>query len=444
MALKKEIFIQEIYRDALEQEILVKIGISDLYHVLFYLNPVSISRNGRGKSVHISRDFRFNVLEIILDKEKLRSLQDKLKEMGLIYFSEFYDFLIEPTFQKYNELISRMEQEELYWKTNYLRALHYYIPDKCYANEREFNKVLRDMQEDMKSFNKENIKRLMLNGTEAKIHYSVTVKKDVFDELFKSSIVDESDITRLDIFFLKSYLFVATVQLEKDKKLKTCTVKRIVNIIKEINKRGEYYYNLNQMLTVLLSSGSAEILLKEMPDFAFLDLMLKEKITEKSFPRRMRIMPEEIERAISKIVTKICYEASESNYLALIPTIISDKINIHNCISKQNMIQLEKITYTHPANKLAVKLLKLCMEENTNPSDLLDELFSLDISREVICLELEIFLRFCDVANREALEVMLYLRLQNESFNGKSEIQKRLANHMYEIRCNDSSVSSDI
>ncbi len=155
-------------------------------------------------------------------------------------------------------------------------------------------------------------------------------------------------------------------------------------------------------------------------------------------------LSEEAEHAISKIVTKICYEASESNYLALIPTIISDKINIHNCISKQNMIQLEKITYTHPANKLAVKLLKLCMEENTNPRDLLDELFSLDISLEVICLELEIFLRFCDVANKEALEVMLYLRLQNESFNGTSEIQRRLANHMYEIRCNDSSVSNDI
>ncbi len=39
---------------------------------------------------------------------------------------------------------------------------------------------------------------------------------------------------------------------------------------------------------------------------------------------------------------------------------------------------------------------------------------------------------------------MLYLRLQNESFNGTSEIQRRLANHMYEIRCNDSSVSNDI
>ena len=108
------------------------------------------------------------------------------------------------------------------------------------------------------------------------------------------------------------------------------------------------------------------------------------------------------------------------------------------------LFRSEKITYTHPANKLAVKLLKLCMEENTNPRDLLDELFSLDISLEVICLELEIFLRFCDVANKEALEVMLYLRLQNESFNGTSEIQRRLANHMYEIRCNDSSVSNDI
>lgn len=444
LALKKEIFIQEIYRNTLEQEILVKIGISDLDYELFYLNPHPILSNGREISVHISKDFRFKVLQIILDKENLRRLQDKLKEMGLIYFSEFYDFLIEPTFQKYNELISRMEQEELYWKTNYLRALHYYIPDKCYANEREFNKVLRDMQEDMKSFNKENIKRLMLNGTEAKIHYGVTVKKDVFDELFKSAIVDESDITRLDIFFLKSYLFVARVQLDHDRDLKKCTVKRIVKIIKEIDKRGEYYYNLNQMLTVLLSSGSAEILLKEMPDFAFLDLMLKAEITGKSFSRRMNIMPEEIERAISKIVAKICYEASESNYLALIPTIISDRINIHNCISKQNMIQLEKISYTHPANKLAVKLLKLCMEENTNPGALLNELFSFDISLEVICLELEIFLRFCDVANKEALEVMLYLRLQNESFNGKSEIQKRLANHLYEIRCNVSSVSSDI
>lgn len=450
MSLKKEIFIQVIYRDLLRNnigDILVKIGIAAFENELIYLNPNDnyILAHERLLVVDISQSFQYNVLEINIDKDKFRKLQGKLKELGLIYFCEFCDFLIKPTFQKYNELLEKMQREEIFWKEFYLMALHYYVPDKCYENETQFKKVLRDKQEDMKSFNKENIKKLMLKGTEVKIHYSFSFfKKDVFDGIFGSGIVNENDITKLNIMFLKSFLFTARFQFENNGNLEECTVNRIVRIIKEIDKRGEYCYNLNRVLSILLSSGSAEILLKEMPDFAFLDLMLKTEIKEQSFSHGITLKPEEIERAISKIIAKICYDASESNYLALIPTIISDKINIHNCISKQNMIQLEKITYTHPANKLAVKLLKLCMEENTNPRDLLDELFSLDISREVICLELEIFLRFCDVANREALEVMLYLHLQNESFNGKSEIQKRLANHMYEIRCNDSSISSDI
>lgn len=444
MALKKEIFIQEVFRTNPEMKIINKIGISIFREAFLYLRPYAFFRSETEVSVDISSGFRYKINRIEIDVENTRILRRELEELGLISFSGFYDFLIKPTFQKYNDLIGMMQREESFWKENYLKTLHYYVPDKCYKNEEEFNKVLRNKQEDFKDFNKAEIRKLMLKGTDMNIGYVALDKQDVFDEFIESGIVDESEITELNISFLKSYLFAANIQLDNDRNLKECTVNRIVRIIKEIDKRGEYYYDLNQMLSILLSSDSAWILLKEMPNFSFLDLMLKEEIIEKPFSHGLIIEPEEIERAISKIIAKICYDASESNYLALIPTIISGKINIHNCISKQNMIQLEKITYTHPANKLAVKLLKLCMEENTNPRDLLDELFSLDISREVICLELEIFLRFCDVANREALEVMLYLRLQNESFNGKSEIQKRLANHMYEIRCNDSSVSSDI
>lgn len=444
MALKKEIFIQEVFRTNPEMKIVNKIGISIFREAFLYLRPYAIFRSETEVSVDISSGFRYKIYRIEIDVENTRILRSELEELGLISFSVFYDYLIKPTFQKYNDLIGMMQREESFWKENFLKTLHYYVPDKCYKNEEEFNKVLRNKQEDFKDFNKADIRRLMLKGTDMNIGYVVFNEQDVFDELIESGIVDESEITELNIFFLESYLFVAKVQLDNNRNLKECTVKRIVRIIKEIDKRGEHYYNLNQMLSILLSSDSAWILLKEMPDFSFLDLMLKEERLKITFFHETTLKPEEIERAISKIIAKICYDASESNYLALIPTIITDRINIHNCISKQNMIQLERITYTHPANILAVKLLKLCMEENINPRDSLDEVFSCDISREVICLELEIFLRFCDVANKEALEVMLYLRLQNESFNGKSEIQKRLANHLYEIRCNVSSVSSDI
>lgn len=387
--------------------------------------------------VKVNPHFYYEIQEHKIDKEILRTLQSDLKKMELFIFSEFFSFLINPTFPKYNQLLDLLQKEDILMQKICLKSLHYYIPDRIYKDSENFNKVLNCKQDDTRNFNKRNIKILMFRETDINLSYGIAHDCNVIDNLFDCGFIEESEIANLNLSFLKSFLFVASVQLQVTKELKRYTVKRIVKLIKEIDKRSEYYDELNIMIALLINSSSEDILFKELPDLKLGDLMIKREIIEKSSFHRLVISSGEIELAISKIITKICYDARESNYLSLIPTIINDKVDIYKCISKLNIMQIEKIFYRHSANKLTVKLLKLCMEENSNPKDLLDEVFSCNLSPEIIYLELEIFLRYCNMANKEALYVMVYMRLQDENFNEKSVIQGRLLHDMYEMRCNN-------
>lgn len=405
--------------------------------------PYTVNSQTREIKVDVTPNFYYRIQKQKIDKEILRILQSYCKKMGLVLFSDFFGFLINPTLQKYKQLLDMLQKEDMFMQIDYLELLHYYIPDRIYKDDEDLKKVLKRKQDDTRNFNKNNLKVLMLRDTDINLDYGVTHQPNVVDELFDCGFIDESEIPNLNISFLKSFLFVACVQLQFKRELKEYTVNRIVKLIKEIDKRTEYYANLNNMMAVLINSSVEDILFKEIPDFNFLDLMINKEIIEKEPNFNILILSsEEIELAISKIITKICYDANESDYLSLIPTIINDKADIHKCISKLNIMQIEKIFYSHPANKLTVKLLKLCMEENENPKDSLEEIFSCDLSPEIIYLELEIFLRYCNVANKEVLQVMVYMRLQDENFNGRFAIQRRLLRDMYEMRCNDNSVDS--
>lgn len=139
---------------------------------------------------------------------------------------------------------------------------------------------------------------------------------------------------------------------------------------------------------------------------------------------------------IGSIVAKVVYEEKESGYLSITPIIINYAIgivgilDIRTCISEHDLEILKKIEYARGANLLAVKFLNLCMDDNSQPGKVIQDILTCNVSHKIIFLELESILFGCQVKNKEKLYLEMYLRLEEEEFDDRKELQKRVMEHM--------------
>ena len=83
------------------------------------------------------------------------------------------------------------------------------------------------------------------------------------------------------------------------------------------------------------------------------------------------------------------------------------------------------------------------MSENERAGDILDDLFRCAVSGKLVYMELERMLRYCSAGNKEKFWVEMYLRLEDEDFEEKCQIRKRILNDMMEDKCNASKCSID-
>ena len=124
--------------------------------------------------------------------------------------------------------------------------------------------------------------------------------------------------------------------------------------------------------------------------------------------------------------------------MSLIPTLVNEPIDVRKCISENDVKELEQIEYSVGANLLTMKLLRMCMSDNTAPKEVLEDILSCAVERRIIYLELEIMLRYCVVRNKEKLWVEMYLRLEKENFDKSSQIKNRIIDDMIEAKSNAS------
>lgn len=168
--------------------------------------------------------------------------------------------------------------------------------------------------------------------------------------------------------------------------------------------------------------------------YSALDKMLKVELLKSGY-RKSRIPVEILQKAISSIIGKIIYDSKESNYLSIIPTLISEPIDIRRCISENEMQELEQIAYSVGANLLTMRLLKMCMDKNDSPDKILDGFLACDVPRNIVYREIEIMLRYCPVENKEKLWVETYLRLEKEDFEECGQIRQGVMDDMMEAKC---------
>ena len=209
----------------------------------------------------------------------------------------------------------------------------------------------------------------------------------------------------------------------------------LVRIISETNRRGKYRYRENVLVAVLAGSKFKGNLWKQVPDFLLVDEMLKLELRKDRY-RGYLVQTETLQKAIGNIIGKIIYDSKESNYLAIIPTLVNQPIDITKCVSENEIQELEQITYCVGANLLTMRLLKMCMDKNERPGKVLDSFLECDVLRNIVYKEIEIILRYCPVQNKEKLWVETYLRLEKEDFEESGQICQRIMDDMMEMKCN--------
>jgi hypothetical protein len=188
------------------------------------------------------------------------------------------------------------------------------------------------------------------------------------------------------------------------------------------------------IFAVLLASEYKKRLWERLPEIEISDYEIENQLV---FSGRLWqascIEIEEMRNIIGSIIAKVVYEEKESGYLSMIPIIINYAIgiiDIRTCISEHDLEILKKIEYARSANLMAIKLLNLCMDDNSQPGKVIQDILACNVSHKIIFLQLESILFRCQVKNKEKLYVEMYFRLEEEEFDGRENLQKMVMARM--------------
>lgn len=373
-----------------------------------------------------------------IDGISLLEIQKELQSLNIYYLAQICGFLLNPTLSGYQELYDKLDEEEAYLAQQYRRVLKYYVKREKFDSEEQFQQIQAERKEDYNSLMKGDFDTVCYKDIDIEFSYSCKHMKYAFNDLMQNGKICIDNLELLNDEFFYIYPFVAGVQMGIKGFLSDDDIELangLVRIICETNRRGRYKYRVNILVGALLGSNFKKILWEQVPDFILVDKMLKLELIKSDY-RRGRFPVEVLQKAISNIVSKIIYESKESNYLSIIPTLIAEPIDIRKCISENEMQELGQITYCVGANLLTMKLLKMCMDKNEKPGEVLDGFLSCDVPRNIVYREIEIMLRYCPVTNKEKLWVETYLRLKKEDFEESGQICQRIMDDMMEMKCN--------
>ena len=240
--------------------------------------------------------------------------------------------------------------------------------------------------------------------------------------------------------FFDVCLFAVRVQMKCMQQISDLcekTVQRTIDVICEAARRGYYGYQMYEIIGILLASKYKKKLWERVPDFTFVEQCIQKELLQRTeiYWDMECIGQEELQNIISNIVDKLTYDEKESSYLSIIPLLIHMKIDLRNCLTERDMKILDQIECTVDANMLSMKLLRMCMTENEDAYQLIEEMLAVNMPHKAIFMELENMLRYCKVENKEKIWVAAHQKLENEEFEGCQQIRNRIMNDMMEARC---------
>ena len=363
----------------------------------------------------------------------LSDIQKELQNMNLIYLAEFCGFLLDPTFAKYQDLCRKAEEEEKFLAEKYQRLLKSYVRHEP-VSEEEFDRMERERKKEQKYFMQGDFDKLCYKDLNVSIIFFYRFYGNKFSELMNCEKIPFDNLGKLNDDFFDTYMYAATEEtrakndiLDEDEN----SADGMIRLIYETVRRKKYRHEENRVIAALAGSRFKGNLWKQIPDFLLVDEMLE---IEYTYSRNSKIQTEVLEKAIGSIISKLVCDGKESNYLSIIPTWINESIDIKKCISENDMRELEQLEYSVGANLLTMKLLRMCMNENEMPGELLEDLLRCDVPREIVYWELEKVLRYCTVKNKEKIWVEMYLKLEKDDFDRSWKIKEGIINDMIEAK----------
>lgn len=400
------------------------------------LCPWGIRHRRSGKLVGLTESIELEVYDTEIDEADLTESQAELQRMGLDYLAEFCGFLLNPTLSTYQDLCRRSREEEDFLSEKYQRLLKSYIKQEP-ACEEEFEAMMLERKRDHKSFVQGDFEKIYSKNLNVVFGSFYYFHKNILRELMDLEKIPFANLRNMNDDFFDMYMYAASGEVRaKDCVMDTDerTVEGMIMLLAESVRRNNYYYQENLLIASLAGSMFKKNLWEQVPDFPLAVDMLEKEYLRSNKGTRIRI--DILEKAIGSIVSRLVCDGKENSYLSVIPILIDEPIDIRKCISEHAVRELEQLEYSVGANLLTMKLLKMCMDENSMPGEFLDDLLKCDVPREYIYWELEKMLRYCGVKNKEKLWVEMYLRLKEEEFRGDWLIRKGILDDMIEAKSN--------
>ncbi len=380
------------------------------------------------------------MLSTDIDKISLKKIQTEIKNLDLTYLSEFCDFLLEPTFIKYQKLGILLSSEEPYLAKEYKRQLSYYIGNENIFTEEEFQSAILMRNSDHAKFIKKDFNELFFSETNVPITCSFTCTNFLFDELIENGSVPIHKIDALNTYFFGSYVFAAVIQLECTDKVSDIsdkTAERFAALICAASRRKYCSEFLIPIMAVLMQSRFKKLLRSYSPDLEYVNTIIDTALINKtvSLMKRISIQATDLKNIIGNIIGKVVYDAKESVYLSIIPIIINDIIDLKDCILESTMQELAQLYCDAEINYLTIKLLQMCTGKNEQPNSILEDILKINLPNDLIFTELYNMLHHCIVENKDKILVSMYLKLENENFENCEQLRQDVFDDMMEGKC---------
>lgn len=436
--LKRFLFLQVIYGYNIRNHVLEKqFGISegDVLQINAWLrknhfgvdNPV----------LDVTDNFEYNFLDFTPDRTCLENFRKTVKELQIDFLVKLCDFALEPAFSTYQELLRILEKEEDYLAEVYRRSL-----GPCaLRSELEFNEYYENRREIERLFLTADTETLMRKDSCPGLGYSVSCEQDAFKELMEKGPYPIERIGELGKTFLESYLFVLRNQagnFSLSEELDTALAAAIIRLLEEAADRKVYTYQLSRVIAAMSASCYRREMFTRIPAPYFNNYMFNREIEGKTMGRfRKGLSGFVMEAALSNIVKWTVSNLQENTYLQLLTLFLREAPRIAEYISPYELGELESIVYTDDKNKLGVLLLKMCIGEENNREELMDNILALDMERKTIYTA--VIRTLCGISTKDGEEMLClnYILLEKEKFQERSALQNRIINEFYERKSNE-------
>lgn len=429
IVVKRFFFLQILFSDRMPMD-----KNNKTYQELGIINRFRwISSDYRMEKIRLEMNdsFTYTLSEYAPRGEDGEMLKSYLRQLGIEYLIELYDYVIEPSYLRYLDLIQCLNKQKPYLIKRYKQNILYQAPTE---SEDEYDRYQQEQKQFEELFTKEKITKCMNRENCRGLGYSVSCRDGVFDEFIAIPEHNIENIERMCNTFFNAYLFVGGVQLKYSNRFKEMeqeTRRNLLEVLIEARKRDICNRNYYVILLRLLCMEKWEEVINRIPFSYSIEVMMDANVPSgKILLRNYRCFNKErLNRIMSNIVKQELSSSTKSNYLQLLPFIFSIDMDFYGYISEYEIQKLDEKIYQDDTDRLVVELLKLCRGRNDVN---LDNLFKLDVVPKVFYNWLVYLVCECNISNADELSVKLFYKLREEQFEGSQNLKNVLFNNMLE------------